>query len=138
MATRHLGGGAGLIDEDQALGIEFELPVEPGLATCQNIRPILLVRVRCLFLSVMSRRSKKRHSDEELTWIPFSANALHNSARVMSGCCATLFRITSAWASTRPDRRSPPKGPGRRCPCLRPKARHRIALAALTPNRAAA
>ena len=40
----HLGRGAGLVDEDQLLGIEVGLGVEPGLAAQRHIRPLLLVR----------------------------------------------------------------------------------------------
>ena len=51
--TGHLGGGAGLIDEDQPLGVEVGLGVEPGLATVQDIRTALLGRMPGLFLSVI-------------------------------------------------------------------------------------
>ena len=49
----HLGGGAGLVDEDQSLGIEIELGVEPGLTTAQDVRTALLGRMPGLFLSVI-------------------------------------------------------------------------------------
>ena len=58
--ARHLGGGAGLVDEDQALRVEVELAVEPGLARRLDIAALLLGRMRGLFLSVMRRRRKKR------------------------------------------------------------------------------
>ena len=45
---------------------------------------------------------------------------------------------TDATASMRPDRRSPPRAPGRASPCSRCKERQRLTLAALTPDRAAA
>jgi len=38
-------------------------------------------------------------------------------------------------ASMRPERRSPPSALGRASPCLRARARQRLTLAALTPNR---
>jgi len=53
VAAGHLGGGAGLIDKDQPLGIEVGLGVEPGLTTAQDIRAALLGRMPGLFLSVI-------------------------------------------------------------------------------------
>ncbi len=55
-------GSPSLVDEHQARRIEVELPLEPRLAPPQDIRPILLCGVRCLFLSVILRRAKKRQS----------------------------------------------------------------------------
>ena len=45
MQTRHLGAGAGLVDEDQALGIEVQLTVEPRTTPCKDIGAVLL---RCI------------------------------------------------------------------------------------------
>ena len=45
----NLGRGAGLIDEDELLGIEIGLSVEPGLAADGDIRPLLLGGVRGFF-----------------------------------------------------------------------------------------
>jgi len=39
---RHLRGCRGLIDEDEPLGIEIELAVEPGYAAAQDIGTLLL------------------------------------------------------------------------------------------------
>ena len=57
----HVGGGPGLVDEDEARGVEIELVVEPLLTSPQDVRPLLLGRVRGLFLRVIRRRAKKRH-----------------------------------------------------------------------------
>ncbi len=46
--TRHLRRGAGLVDEDELLGIKVELPLEPGLAPLQDVRAVLLGGVRRL------------------------------------------------------------------------------------------
>jgi hypothetical protein len=46
--------------------------------------------------------------------------------------------MISLQASTRPERRSPPKAPGFASLCVRAKAIHRLTLAALTPKRSAA
>ena len=42
----HLGRGAGLVDEDQALGVEVRLGVEPGAALGRDVGPFLLGRLR--------------------------------------------------------------------------------------------
>lgn len=53
MAAGHVGRGPGLVDEDEALGVEVELAVEPGLALAQDVRAVLLARVPDLFLRVI-------------------------------------------------------------------------------------
>ncbi|CIW59712.1 Uncharacterised protein [Streptococcus pneumoniae] len=134
----HLGGGPRLVDEHQPGRVEIELALEPGPPTLQDVGTALFVRVRRLFLSVIRRRSKNRQIDEPLTTTPRSARAACSSARVMSNLASSSARIRSACCSMRPERRSPPRGPGRASPCVRVSCRQRIALAALTPNRAAA
>lgn len=47
-----------LVDEDQALGIEIELTIEPALALSQNVGTVLLDSMAS-FLRVMPRRAKK-------------------------------------------------------------------------------
>lgn len=56
----------------------------------------------------------------------------------MSGVSSRSARISPAAASICPERRSPPRGPGRSVPFSRASARQRLTLAALTPNRSAA
>ncbi len=51
MPTRHVGGGPGLVDEDEALGIEVELTVEPGFTALQDVGPVLFGSVRGLFFA---------------------------------------------------------------------------------------
>ena len=53
MAPRHVCRGPGLVDEDQPLGVEVELALEPCLAPPQDIGAILLPRVAGLFLRVI-------------------------------------------------------------------------------------
>ena len=60
MAAGHVRGGPRLVDEDQALGIEIELAVEPALALRQDVGSVLLDSMASLFLRVMPRRTKKR------------------------------------------------------------------------------
>lgn len=38
----HLGGCRGLIDDDQLLGIEIKLTIEPDYAAAKNVRALLL------------------------------------------------------------------------------------------------
>ncbi len=45
----HLGRGAGLVDEDELLGIKLGMGLEPGLAAGDDIRPLLLGGVRGFF-----------------------------------------------------------------------------------------
>ena len=63
----YLGAGAGLVDEDEALRVEIELALEPSPSAAQDVGSVLLRRMRGLFLSVIFRRSKKRHSVETAT-----------------------------------------------------------------------
>jgi len=46
---RHLGRGSGFVDEDQVLGIELRLGVEPSLAPGGDVGPLLLAGVRRFF-----------------------------------------------------------------------------------------
>ena len=53
MAAGHVGGGPRLVDEDEALGFQVELAVEPVLTLPQDVGAILLNRVPGLFLRVI-------------------------------------------------------------------------------------
>ena len=50
----HLRRGPGLVDEDETLGVEIDLAVEPVLAPLQDVGAILLAGVRGLFLRVIA------------------------------------------------------------------------------------
>ena len=52
MRAGHVRRGPGLVNENQALGIKVELALEPVLPPLQDVGPILLTRVRGLFLRV--------------------------------------------------------------------------------------
>jgi hypothetical protein len=54
VAARHVGRGPGLVDEDQPVGIEVELILEPLFASDQDVGAILFGGVRGLFLRVMA------------------------------------------------------------------------------------
>lgn len=45
MTAGHVGGGPGLVDEDEALGLEIDLAIKPMLALPQDVRAVLLDRV---------------------------------------------------------------------------------------------
>mgnify|MGYP000877088408 CR=1 FL=1 len=62
VAARHIGGGPGLIDEDQPRRIEIGLDIEPLLPSRQDVGAILLRRVSGLFFHVILWRAKKRQS----------------------------------------------------------------------------
>jgi transposase len=49
VAARHAGGGLGLVDEDEALGFEVDLAVEPMPTLPQDVGMVLLDRVPGLF-----------------------------------------------------------------------------------------
>ena len=72
--ARHLG----LVDENELLGIEIKLAVEPGRAGHFHIAALLLGRMRRLFLSVIRRRLKKRQS------VPIPALTLRSFSFVRS------------------------------------------------------
>jgi hypothetical protein len=60
MAAGHVGGGPSLVDEDEALGFEVDLAIEPVLALSQDVGTVLLDRVPGLFLRVIPLRTKNR------------------------------------------------------------------------------
>ncbi len=67
VAPGHVGGGPGLVNEDQAFRVEVELTLEPGLAPPQDIGAVLLGGRRRLFLRVILWRRQKRQSAATLT-----------------------------------------------------------------------
>ena len=121
-SSRHLGGGACFIDEDELLRVEVGLGFDPGAPASQHVRALLLAGVR-RFLKVMPRRWKKRHTVLWDTRRPCSSSRwVAISASVMSGDSSTSVRTTSARASIRCERLSPPCALGLQLPC---GARHR-------------
>jgi hypothetical protein len=53
VTARHVGGGPGLVDEDEAFGFEIDLAVKPVLTLPQDVGTVLLDRVAGLFLRVI-------------------------------------------------------------------------------------
>ena len=60
VAAGHVGGGPGLIDENQAFRFEIDLTLEPVVPLLQDVGTVLLDCMASLFLRVMPRRTKKR------------------------------------------------------------------------------
>ncbi|MGY3582514.1 hypothetical protein ACVIGB_008421 [Bradyrhizobium sp. USDA 4341] len=114
------------------------MPSEPLLTRGIYIATPLLGGVRCLFLSVIFLRWKKRQSDAMPADIPRRLNNSRNSASVISGFAVTASKINCACPSMRWDLRSPPCRLGTMSPTSLRRLRQRIALAALTPKRSAA
>lgn len=110
MASRHRRAGARLVDEDERLGIEIELAIEPRLTRAQDVGAVLILCMAGLFLRVCPWRAKNRHSVDTATAIPSSASAARNSARVMSGAASYSAQMRAALASVAAERVSPPWG----------------------------
>ena len=60
VAAGHVGSRPCLVDKHQALRLQIELASKPVLSLPQDIRSVLLDGMSCLFLRVMSWRTKKR------------------------------------------------------------------------------
>jgi hypothetical protein len=138
VVARHVGRGPCFIDEDQALGIEVELPIEPGFAPLRDVGTILLRGVRRLFLRVMALRTKKRWIVPKPKVRPCALSVWRTYSMVasLSGPSVTTTASWQAWM--RCERRSPPSAFGLASPCSRFRVRQRLTLAALTPNRSPA
>jgi hypothetical protein len=96
------------VNEHDPLRVEVELTFEPGFARRVHRAATLLCGMRRLFLRVILRRLKNRHSVPMPTLTPCSFNLSRSSAKVMSDFSTKAERIRSAWASIRRDVRSPP------------------------------
>ena len=137
MGPGHVGLGPGLIDEDQAGGINPILILAPAGAAPPYIPAIPLARDQRLFLCVMPSRRRNR------LIIPVSALTPRSSARrrhirssVMSGCSArSVARKSRCGLSA--DGRWPPVPMGVRLPVRRNRCTHLIAADSLTPKRRA-
>jgi len=60
VAAGHVGCRPRFVDEDEALRVEIQLSLEPGMALLQDVGAVLLKRVAGLFLRVMPWRAKNR------------------------------------------------------------------------------
>jgi hypothetical protein len=138
MAACHVRAGPSLVDEDQPVGVEIELALEPVPAAGEDVGPVLFGGVRGLFLRVIPCRSRNRHKVPIPTATPRPRSISSSSSSVMSGVSASAAWIRAACASIRAERRSPPCLRGAADPRCSKRCRQRIALDTLTPNRAAA
>jgi hypothetical protein len=107
IASGHLGGRPGLVDEDRALGIEIELTVEAALALLQDIGRSCSIAYRSS-LRVIPCRAKKRCTVPP-TGAPRLVERASISTRVMPPCSASSCLMKSPCASILPEWRSPPR-----------------------------
>ena len=106
---RSLGRGARFVDEDQLLGVEVELAVEPGLPRFEDVGTLLLRRMRGLFLNVRPCRSRKVQT-AVIPIVTFRSRAKRSaiSAREMSFVPpSTSPRMKAACGSSREPRDLP-------------------------------
>ena len=85
VAARHVGGRGRLVEEDQPVGIEGVLVLEPRLASGPYVLALLLSRMDRPFLWVMPCRAKKRDKLLVLVCTPRSAKASRSSCRKIAG-----------------------------------------------------
>jgi hypothetical protein len=101
---RHLGVGAGFIDEDEALRVQIDLPSNQS-SRAAFISPLL--GVRCPFfkcdLSALEETPESMLAD-----IPQRFNRSRNSASVISGFTVTASKINCEYLSMCCDLWSPP------------------------------
>ena len=97
----HLGRSAGLVDEHQLCRIEAGLAIAPSLTGRLYIFALLLSSMRRLFLKVMSRFLKNRHTVDE------TADTLRSARRrsaiplsEISAVSSTKPRMKASWASS--------------------------------------
>ena len=84
--ARQIGGSPSFIDEYELSWIEVELRPKPNLALLQDIRTLVFLGMRGLFLDVISCRSKKRQITEEEKRSPqLAINRSRISNSVISG-----------------------------------------------------
>ncbi len=81
VATGHVGGGRGLVEEHQTVQVEGIVVREPVLPGGLQVGPLLIGRVLCPLLQVMPCRAKKRDRPLVLVSTPRSAKAARSSCR---------------------------------------------------------
>jgi hypothetical protein len=89
ISTRHVGGGPGLVNEDQPVRIQARLVISPDLARGRYIPPLLLGGMQRLFLSVSPHAFRKRLTDERPTRMRRFSSSCISSSSVMSGRAAS-------------------------------------------------
>ncbi len=94
--AHHVGGGPGLVDEDQAIGVQLGLECHPMRPRGSDIGTLLLARVERLFLSVSPSRDRVFHIPPLLEATLCSAsNQRRSSSSVASGWAATCAAIAA-------------------------------------------
>ncbi|KNY19411.1 hypothetical protein AKJ13_27900 [Methylobacterium sp. ARG-1] len=85
VAASHVGGGRGLVEEHQRVGVEIGHGLEPGLALGFHIRAHLLSRVDSPLLRLMPWRARKRDRPLVLVVTPRAARASRHARKKISG-----------------------------------------------------
>jgi len=86
IATRHVGGRPGFVEEDKPCRVHARLDLTPGCAGLGDIGPPLLGGVLRLSLSIRPSRSSTFHIPPWLTDTPWLASIqARNSSSVASG-----------------------------------------------------
>jgi hypothetical protein len=84
--ARQIGRSSRFVDENEFPRVQIELRPKPRLTLPQDVRALLLLGVRGLFLKVISWRSKKRQiTDEEKCSPQLAINRPWISSSVISG-----------------------------------------------------
>jgi hypothetical protein len=134
----HVGGRAGLVDENQSGRVKIELALKPRLALLQNVGPVLLGGVGGLFLTVRPQRSRKVQIVPTLAVMPCSAARRSCiSTRVMSGVASTSPSKKARCGSSF-ERRGWPCRRAARSPVCRARLTQPMAVAIPTLNGTAA
>jgi hypothetical protein len=133
MAPGHVGLGPGLVDEDQAFGVEPALMFLPALAPAGDVGAVLFAGVQALFLNVMPSRAKNAQSAPWLTLIPSAASSARIARNLRSGFCAIRASSQSRLLVRRCGRR-PPIARAAALPVTRKRCDHLTTVATLTLN----
>jgi hypothetical protein len=138
VAPGQVGGGAGLVEEDEARRVHEALPDAPPPALAGDVGAVLLGRDQALFLwSRPSRRSALWLVESPARTPQRRCSSAWSSASVMSGVAVTSLRRLASWGA-RSGRRRPPYRAGAALPVARTRCISLIAADGLTAKRWAA
>ncbi len=99
VATGHVGGRRGLVEEQEASNIHVALPDPPAASPARYIGTVLLGRPQALFSCRRPRRRKVRWMVDKEALTPKRASSARISAKVMSGLRHVIRRNSAAWAT---------------------------------------
>jgi hypothetical protein len=135
VTARHVGGGAGLVEEHEPRRVHEALPASPLPAFGGDVGAVLLRRPQRLFFTLRPSRPSALWIVESPATMPQRrSRAACSSASVMSGRAATNPR-RSASCGASSGRRWPPKRDGATLPVVRTRCISLIAADGLTAKR---